>query len=88
MRTREKEKSNVFKKIVIVALFIIAVAVVINLAPNFVTNNPNNKISIIKETDMRKWILLALLVLTTSVQAQEAYNKLRQKAKATVCAKQ
>ena len=33
---------------------------------------------------MRKWILLALLVLTTSVQAQEAYNKLRQKAKATV----
>ena len=33
---------------------------------------------------MKKWILLALLAITTSAQAQEAYNQLRQKAKETV----
>jgi hypothetical protein len=33
---------------------------------------------------MKKVILLALLAITTSMQAQEAYNELRQKAKTTV----
>jgi hypothetical protein len=33
---------------------------------------------------MKKVILLALLAIATSMQAQEAYNELRQKAKATV----
>jgi hypothetical protein len=33
---------------------------------------------------MKKLILLALLAIATSMQAQEAYNELRQKAKTTV----
>ena len=33
---------------------------------------------------MRKWILIALMAIATGTQAQEAYNELRQKAKATV----
>ena len=33
---------------------------------------------------MKKWILLALLAIATTAQGQEAYNQLRQKAKATV----
>jgi hypothetical protein len=33
---------------------------------------------------MKKWILFALLAIATTAQGQEAYNQLRQKAKATV----
>ncbi|MCR5513470.1 MAG: hypothetical protein K6F43_07910 [Prevotella sp.] len=33
---------------------------------------------------MKKWILFALLAIATTAQGQEAYNELRQKAKATV----
>ena len=33
---------------------------------------------------MKKVILFALLAIATSMQAQEAYNELRQKAKTTV----
>ena len=33
---------------------------------------------------MKKWILIALLAIATTAQGQEAYNQLRQKAKATV----
>ena len=47
MRSKKKEKSNIFMKIAVVTLFIMAVAVVINLAPNFVINSNKNKMSVI-----------------------------------------
>lgn len=39
MRYKEKKKSNLLKKIIIVILFITCVAIVINLAPNYIIDN-------------------------------------------------
>ena len=47
MRYKEKKKSNILKKIVVVAIFIICVATVINLAPNYIQNQLKGKISVI-----------------------------------------
>ena len=42
-----KEKSNIGKKILIIAIFIGLVAIIINLAPNYIRKEINNKINVI-----------------------------------------
>ena len=46
-KREKKEKSGFFRKIIIVALFIIFVAVIINTAPNYIRTNLDKKMSVI-----------------------------------------
>lgn len=47
MRSKEKKKSNVLGKMIIIALFIICVATVINLAPNYIQDKLKGKTNVI-----------------------------------------
>ena len=61
MRSKEKKKSNVLKKLVVITLFIVCVAVVINLAPNYIIDElkdemqvfiNNNNVTLSLKSDM------------------------------------
>jgi len=47
MRYKEKKKSNILKKIVVVAIFITCVAIVINLAPNYIMDKLKGKTKVL-----------------------------------------
>ena len=46
-KKEKKQKSNILLKIVIIAIFLALVAVVINLAPNYIRNEIKDKMNII-----------------------------------------
>lgn len=47
MRSKEKKRTNVLSKIIIIALFIICVGTVINLAPNYIQNQLKGKLNVL-----------------------------------------
>ena len=47
MRSKEKKKTNLLKKIIVVALFTICICIVINLAPNYIQNKEKERIKVI-----------------------------------------
>lgn len=47
MRSKEKKKSNVLKKLVVITLFVACVAVVINLAPNYIIDELKNETKVL-----------------------------------------
>lgn len=47
MRAKNKEKSNILSKIIIIAMFIGLIAIVINLAPNYIKAKSSREISVI-----------------------------------------
>lgn len=47
MRSKEKKKGNMLKKVVIVALFLTFIGVIINIAPNYIQDTLKGKINLI-----------------------------------------